>query len=503
MQFGVETSAPGAFSALNTHTPNTKVLILGGAFGVGLGGLLRTGGDTSHDVAVGSDGTARVTRPLVNLGPDGKSSLDRWVDVISKCAGPAGEQLVSLDETYIVANSDNVHEYVSWSLEGGGVDCMSKQSEKIAIGNIVDNGASSSDPRPGPASDLRFAVDTVLGNQHHVVVIDGHNAPVAGFDLGKLVSCAVSRGKSTLVRVDMDSQSCGADASDFVHLTLAPAAEGSKRYGPHADVLSVVPFPGTESNTNFAVGCAMFLRSETVSLLPRFFTEVGDLEPARESLGRFLAWVASRTRLTACAVPNGVAFPLTTENDLATANKFYAFYADQQSKALGEICPKNRPAPKQSSNESTLRMQMLADRFAAIDKRRGSVKTHAMKAALDLDMLLPLFFEKIKKESEGDENDHSGFTVIGPDGKETRPLPFRFRDADAWNSSKNKPKQHPCYVTTQNVSFGKAPTIADMPQRWHGVRGEFTSKFTGGNYADSGLVVGNLKSKVHASLDGE
>jgi hypothetical protein len=42
-----------------------------------------------------------------------------------------------------------------------------------------------------------------------------------------------------------------------------------------------------------------------------------------------------------------------------------------------------------------------------------------------------------------------------------------------------------------------------MPQRWHGVRGEFTSKFTGGNYADSGLVVGNLKSKVHASLDGE
>ena len=126
-----------AFSALNTHTPNTnpsvKVLILGGAFGVGLGGLLRTGGDTSHDVAVGSDGTARVTRPLVNLGPDGKSSLDRWVDVISKCAGPAGEQLVSLDETYIVANSDNVHEYVSWSLEGGGVDCMSKQSavEKV------------------------------------------------------------------------------------------------------------------------------------------------------------------------------------------------------------------------------------------------------------------------------------------------------------------------------------------------------------------------------------
>jgi len=176
-------------------------------------------------------------------------------------------------------------------------------------------------------------------------------------------------------------------------------------------------------------------------------------------LGRFLAWVASRTRLTACAVPNGVAFPLTTENDLATANKFYAFYADQQSKALGEICPKNRPAPKQSSNESTLRMQMLADRFAAIDKRRGSVKTHAMKAALDLDMLLPLFFEKIKKESEGDKNDHSGFTVIGPDGKETRPLPFRFRDADAWNSSKNKPKQHPCYVTTQNVSFGKGTCV--------------------------------------------
>ena len=70
----------------------------------------------------------------------------------------------------------------------------------------------------------------------------------------------------------------------------------------------------------------------------------------------------------------------------------------------------------------------------------------------------------------------------------------------AWNVSRNKPAQHPCYVTSAVSAYGKKPTVADMPLRWHGVSGDFTSQFAG-NYADNGLVTTKAKSKVHAALE--
>ena len=62
------------------------------------------------------------------------------------------------------------------------------------------------------------------------------------------------------------------------------------------------------------------------------------------------------------------------------------------------------------------------------------------------------------------------------------------------------PTAESCYVTSAVSAYGKKPTVADMPLRWHGVSGDFTSQFAG-NYADNGLVTTKAKSKVHAALE--
>ena len=479
-----------------------KCLILGGAFGHSLGDDLKQAGDAR--VVVGGT-AARATRPLLSLGPDGKSALDRWVACIQQC------QHVSLSETYIVANQDNINEYVNWSLESAnGFD----------RGNILDNEATAAETRPGPARDLLFAVESTLGQNDHILLIDGNSAPVPGFDLNALVTRALSRGKDTVVRVELGDGQIG-DASDLIHLQVASAAPGSKRCGPHADVLSVTPFPEGSapdaSQSHFAVGSAMLLRNETVGLVRRFFNETGDLEPSRESLGKFLQWSSRRNQLTAVSIPNGVSFPLNSVSDCTVADKFFAFYGELERKAVEELEPVKVGGPSLSSStrknsasvfsasstEGDLRKRMLQERFALGDKRAGNVQTRAIRAALDLSMVLPMFWEQMRKESNAsDDVDENSLKVIGPDGKWTRPLPDRFRDADRWNVSKNKPTQHPCYVTTNTAVYGKTPTVADMPLRWHGITGDFTSKFAG-NYVDSGFVVQTLKSKVHSSLDGE
>jgi hypothetical protein len=308
-------------------------------------------------------------------------------------------------------------------------------------------------------------------------------------------------------------------------LDLAPAAPGSKRVAPVADITRVTPFDSgfkglgsanfaSESKHAHALGAATLLRATTVPLLARFFDEAGDLEPARHSLGRFFFWLCKRKRVSAVRVARGDTFPLETPEDVDVADAFYRFYAEEEAKALQALEPKkNSRGPSLTSTtrrdaaamfgtvagEGDARKRMLADRFAAADKRCGDARARALEAALDMDVLLPTFFLSLEKTSAS--SDASGaFVAIGPDGKPAKPLPTRFRDASQWNVSKHKPSQHPCYVTSAVSAYGKKPTFADMPIRWHGVDGEFTSRFAG-NYADSGLVTTKVKSKVHASLE--
>ena len=379
--------------------------------------------------------------------------------------------------------------------------------------------------RGGPARDLLFAVETALGEDDHVLVIDGGRAPVPGFDLAGFLSRAeAAPGKDAVVRVDLSS-GVSSDPSDETLLDLAPAAPGSKRVAPVADITRVTPFDSgsagsaaaseTKRGSKAALGAATLLRSTTVPLLRRFFDEAGDLEPARHSLGRFFFWLCKRKRVSAVRVSRGDTFPLETPEDVDVADSFYRFYAEEEAKALRSLEPLKRGGPSLTSTtrrdaaamfgtaagEGDARKRMLADRFAAADKRCGDARARALEAALDMEVLLPTFFLSLEKEKTSASSDGAlSFVAVGPDGKPAKPLPGRFRDASRWNVSRNKPSQHPCYVTSAVSAYGKKPTAADMPMRWHGVDGDFTSRFAG-NYANSGLVTAKAKSKVHASLE--
>ena len=500
-------------------------MILCGAFGATLGDELRARGDDERNrtfLVSGADGVSRATRPLLALGPDVNAAcpLDRWVAALVACPATS-----DLNDAFIVANKDNVNEFVAWSVGDGD----QSNNQKIHRGNVLCNERALGDARAGPARDLLFAVETALGEDDHVLVIDGGRAPVPGFDLAGFLSRAeAAPGKDAVVRVDLSS-GVSSDPSDETLLDLAPAAPGSKRVAPVADITRVTPFDSgsnagsaakkasetKRSGALFALGAATLLRSTSVPLLRRFFDEAGDLEPARHSLGRFFFWLCKRKRVSAVRVSRGDTFPLETPEDVDVADSFYRFYAEEEAKALRSLEPLKRGGPSLTSTtrrdaaamfgtaagEGDARKRMLADRFAAADKRCGDARARALEAALDMEVLLPTFFLSLEKEKTSASSDGAlSFVAVGPDGKPAKPLPGRFRDASRWNVSRNKPSQHPCYVTSAVSAYGKKPTAADMPMRWHGVDGDFTSRFAG-NYANSGLVTAKAKSKVHASLE--
>lgn len=87
-----------------------KTLILGGAFGVTLGDELKARGDDHDRTVMGPDGRARATRPLLPLGPDGSSPIDRWMEALTRC-----EETSDLNDAFVVANKDNLNEFVAWS----------------------------------------------------------------------------------------------------------------------------------------------------------------------------------------------------------------------------------------------------------------------------------------------------------------------------------------------------------------------------------------------------
>jgi hypothetical protein len=64
-------------------------------------------------------------------------------------------------------------------------------------------------------------------------------------------------------------------------------------------------------------------------------------------------------------------------------------------------------------------------------------------------------------------------------------------------------QEHPVFTTSNNAYGKKGPTQHEMPLKWSGVKGEFTStQFAGGpNKNTSGFNTSVTKSKVHRLMD--
>ena len=464
-----------------------------------LDGAFESSRDESKQTDRREGNGARIApRPLVRLGS--KSSLDRWVECLRRCPEISSSDGSGGLDAFVVTNAETHDAYVEWSVgSSGGID----------RGNVLNSSAAAADAaaagggRSGTDGDAIFALERFSETHDHVLLIDGSRTPVPGFDLACFIRNALARGKNAAVR--------GGAAAEFRFAASESASESAGGVAPRPDEIRVLPIERVQPRASErgevlgAAACAL-LRKESLPLLRRFFEEEdGDSSnPAPRTLVRFLRRLARREPFEALKVPHGEAFALETAEDIAFAERFYEFYDETHREALRAVQPPRRRGSVAASeppsgralaegvpisDSGAARRRALTERFAAEDARAGDIRKRAMDAAMDVDVLLPMFIARWNQDARGGEG------AFGPAGAPAEPPPrFRAPQTD-WDVAKNKVAQHPCYVTTSSSAYGHEPTAADMPLRWHGVNSRFTRGFAG-NRVDSGLVTRREKSKV-------
>jgi len=75
-----------------------------------------------------------------------------------------------------------------------------------------------------------------------------------------------------------------------------------------------------------------------------------------------------------------------------------------------------------------------------------------------------------------------------------KPLPFRFQNPDSFEN--HTKRQHPLYMTSNNMYGARIPVAQEMPTEFHGRINGFSDTFTGGMYRDFGLNTASNKSRV-------
>lgn len=101
-----------------------------------------------------------------------------------------------------------------------------------------------------------------------------------------------------------------------------------------------------------------------------------------------------------------------------------------------------------------------------------------------------------------------------PSGPNTRfsdptPMPYRFVQESVTEQNKRLdkvPPVHPCYATTTSEYGRLGISPSDMPMRWYGLEGKFTTQFylggaTPTQRVGSGLVTGLERSQIHSRFD--
>ena len=468
---------PKSRSGFGPGKPRVKTLILGANFGTSLAAEIAASGDKR---LISDDGVAQhVTRPLLEVA--GVPALEWWLRALRRCPHTS-----DVSDIHVIANQENVIEYVNWTLDENPAKCGG-----FDRGNVVNDGAAPDGARRGPAGDLLAALENAIGYDDHLLLIDGDHVPEPNFDIGTIIDHAAARGRDTLtyIRARGSSSSSDSDASESLALRLACGADGAPLSNP--EVLGALAYPSDAAAARAAgytaaAGPVMFLRKGTLPWVSRFFEDVGDLEPAHQSLGRLVAYLRGKVPMRALEIKH--VFPLKTLAEYTRADALFRFHAERREEAERAL---GGAVVAGAASDATTRKRMLTERFAREDARFGNARARAVAGALDMD-LLTAKFEASRRDA---------VKLDAPPPERGSVVPERFADASLWRGA--APEQHPCYVTSSVASYGKKmPTQPEMPTRWHGIRGEFTDGFGGNMYRDGGFVMGVDKSKVHPSADG-
>lgn len=453
-----------------------KTIILGGDRGTALAAEIKSSGDPA---------LVSLVKPGDRCDPcllpvDGVPAIEYWlgcVDGVAKCGkGPA-----SVFVTHAADAKADFERLPDLAPSGGRC-------------TAVSNGADYAAPTPGPAGDLLAALEDAAGYDAHVLLIDGSFLCAPDHDLNDFVEHALGRGKDCVAYLDVDQSEAGVRA--VLNLEKNPAG----RVVVNPEVVSVAPYPdfikATSKPTGGTVavcGPVWFLRRSTLPHVAEFFADEGlrwtesGVAPD-EMLGRLLAFLQMRETFYALKMKHCFK-PGSSVASYRYVDSLFGFLAGERRRATGRY-KSGWASGGASGDVASDRRKILLERFAIQDRRAGDARERAVSAETDPDVLVPRF------------NAAYGRPVLPEDPYAQRgdELPARFTDAGAW--TKSTPSQHPVYVTSNNQYGIKTVGPANLPIRWHGVRGEFTDGFGGAMYRDNGLDVRVQRSKVHSAHDG-
>lgn len=459
-------------------TSNIRTLIIGSSFGHTMAQQITASGENAHLIMSSAGEGQHVTKPLLEVND--VPAIHYWVRALKDCPRVAPCNRT----THIVCNQDSVDEFENWArdpLKSSGFDGR----------HLINNGVDSTMPRPGAARDLLYAIENVLGYDNHLLIVDGDYIPEPDFNLNRIVEHSVVRAKDTVTYVTLAPE-MGADVRDHVMLDLERNPAG--RIPSNPEVMGVLPYPeATGPRINTAMGPVIFLRRTSLPLVKQFFAEVEpSLPPSvpyHHLMGHLVAFIQSKVSMYALEVK--YVFSVKSLDAFLYADALFEYHAREKDRASDRLKASYTLSGESlgaSLSQADARKRMIQAQFEKEAQRFGDVRAKAISAEIDMDMLLPRFNER-----------YASSTYVIQGGERDSSLPERFSDASGF---RHKPvKQHACYVTSNNVYGVKRASQQEMPLKWHGVRGDFTSGFRGAMHHNAGFVTAKTTSKVHRQLD--
>jgi len=453
-------------------TATIRAVLIGSSFGASLAREITASGANGHLIMSSAGEGQHVTKPLLEVND--VSAINYWVRALKQCPRVAPSNRC----TYVVCNQDNVDEFQNWARQPMKCDGFNPK-------NLLNNGVTSEQGHTGVAADLLFAIETALGYDNHVLLIDGDYLPEPDFNLNRIVEHSVIRGKDTVTYVTLAPE-MGADVADHVMLDLERNAGGHVPMNP--EVLAIHPYPqSTGPRVKAAMGPVMFLRRSTLPLVKQFFTEVapGLTCPYYQLTGHLFQYLQSK--VTFYGLETKYMFSLKTLDAFLYADALFEHHAREKGRAA-EKFKTNDTDSSLSMSQADVRKRMIAAQFEKEEARFGNVKQAAIAGECDLDTLLPKFNER-----------YAASLHVRLAGERDSSVPERFADASTFRHKSIK--QHACYITSNNYYGLKQAGQQEMPMRWHGVKGDFTSNFRGAMHHNTGFVTAKTNSKVHRHLD--
>ena len=233
---------------------------------------------------------------------------------------------LDVSDVHVIANQENATEYVHWTLDENPETCGG-----FDRGNVINDGAAPDGARAGPAGDLLAALERAIGYDDHLLVIDGDHVPEPNLDIGVVVDRAPREGAiSSRSREARPRPIRPRTPSRFAWRAARTARRSSTpRFWARWRI------PGRRRRARR--GVHRRLGSRPVSpkgdppVVSRFFEDVGDLEPAHQSLGRLVAYLRGKTSMRAMEMKH--VFPLKTLAEYERANALFRFYAERREEA--------------------------------------------------------------------------------------------------------------------------------------------------------------------------